>query len=146
MEEAKLIVLTQLLAFFGSLFVVIISELFKNKYLVPRNELKGLRVKVSETLIKNACYYCNPQNYDELTEKGRSAYLEASKELRLLSAEVTSFSVLYENKTINKISSTNIKDAGTLLMGLSNSLYRYSDDASVINTKNEEKIKELLKL
>ena len=131
----------------GSVAAVLIFELIKNKIFAPRDEFKKLRRKVNSTLIMYARYYSNPANLDRptMSDRTREDYIVASAEVRKMAVDVISFADERKMKACCGIAVKDIREAGMLLIGLSNSFFSTGDKSERDYTKKRvEDIKRLL--
>ena len=146
MEEAS----TTALATIGSIAAVLIFEVIKGCFFVPRNEFKKLRRKVNSTLSMFACYYTNQIDCARASAKEIELYSSASKTMRELSVELMAFADDVSGKKCCGVPVADISEAADLLMGLSNSFFTpYNCPEMAENRANHEmrkKIRELLRI
>ena len=141
--------LSTILATAGSVVAVLVFELIKNRILAPRDEFRKLQRRTNSTLSMYAHYYSNPVNktIPMVSEKTQEDYINAATELRRLAVDVTAFADERKREKCCGIEVKNIREAGSLLIGLSNNFFTISDCLERdYNQKRADDIKKLLGL
>ena len=138
------------MAIVGSVAAVLIFEVIKGRFFIPRDEFRKLRKKVNSTLSMFACYYTNQIDLARASAKEVEIYNSASKTMRELSVELMAFADDVASKKCCGVPVADISDAAALLMGLSNSFFTPYDCPEMAdneeNNKTRKKIRELLKI
>lgn len=142
MEDAQ-VVLTNILSVFSGVAVVYISEVLRQKYIVPKEKLRKLKEETSIVLVNEADYYSNPGIHYG-TEYTKTLAVDSSRTVRKMGAKLRSFSTELKDKGIGGISKKDIVDASGLLIRISNSYW--NEDLCVSNNEDADTIKKLLKL
>ena len=131
--------------------VFALSEWLKEIWLIPLQEYKKIRAKVSYMLTIYACYYSNPIDIADTNGKLPDDYECASKELRKTAAELRA---LIETLSWCKIGIPKkqiIYVASANLIGISNGMqtpYNVKDSSTMAehNQENVDTAKKLLKI
>ena len=111
------------LATLGSVAAVLIFEIIKNIFFVPRDDFRKLRRKVNGTLIMFACYYTNQIDFVNASAKEGECYHSASKSMREVAVDLMAFADDFRDKKCCGVPVSDIVEAASLLMGLSNNFF-----------------------
>jgi len=136
----------------SGVLIYVIYDIIKGMFIIPRQEYKVLKQKVSYTLTMLASYYSNPIDLKGSTQEQTQPYRNAAIEMRVVASELRSF---IEKKSWLRFGipcNDDVYEASKLLIGLSNSFFTAygtgdCDIAQIeINEKRVHKVRELLKL
>lgn len=83
--------LTIFVTVISGVLVFALSEWLKEIWLTPLQNYKKLKAKVSWSLTMYACFYSNPVNSSDETERFTDDYRNAQIELRYLASELRAF-------------------------------------------------------
>lgn len=136
------LIASQFIATMGGVAVVFIVDLISNAIFKTKEKLFLIIEEISIVLNNEAKYYSNPINTCGLSKNMYDEYKHSSNEVRRVASKLLSFSQLYNRIYFSKITINDVKDAGSLLIGVSNG---YFDDRNVfLNDEKAKKAKELL--
>lgn len=138
------------LATLGSVAAVLIFEIIKNIFFVPRDDFRKLRRKVNGTLIMFACYYTNQLDFVNASAKEIECYHSASKSMREVAVDLRAFVDDFRGRKCCGVPVSDIVEAASLLMGLSNNFFTPSNSLEEMdnhyNDNLRHKIMKLLKI
>lgn len=135
------------LATLGSVAAVVIFEFIKDGFFSKRSEFKRLRRKVSSTLYMYAPYYSNPIDRESSKAKVVERYDNASDSVRELAVELMAFANEIKIKISCPVPVSDILNAASLLIGLSNSFFTpYHFPERSESKENREMCKEIKRL
>jgi hypothetical protein len=141
---------TYILTVGGGVLVFVFCECIKEIWLMPLQEYKKIKSRVSYTLAMYANLYYNPIPYEQPANKIPDNYEQASIELRKLASELGAFieTLSWVKPSIPK--KGNLYDASSNLFALSSGLFVLKNvdmyEYIEYNGKREERIYTLLKI
>lgn len=131
----------------SGVLVFVLCEWLKEVWLSPLQEYKKLKAKVSKTLIVHAQYYGNP--ISSVSQKSEE-YAKASSEMREVASDVRAFAEIVPRLHLGMPNAIKIAQAGSELIGLSNSFYVENEETRYkhieYNENRCDKIQNLLGL
>jgi len=136
----------------SGVLVYVIYDVVKEIWIIPLQEYKVIKKKVSYTLTILAAYYANPIDLKELTLDQAKPYREAATNMRVVASELRAFIERISWLRIGIPDKNRIYEASRLLIGLSNSFFTpygmigRSGDQAVRNEDTVHKVRELLNL
>lgn len=138
--------LSTVLATVGSVVAVLVFEVIKNNVFTPRTEFRKMQRNVNGSLALYAHYYDNPIDYKRpmMNERTVEDYIGAAAEVRRLAVEVVAFADERKCKKCCGVKVTDIRKAGNLLIGLSNSFF--SPDANLERDYTRKRVKDIKQL
>lgn len=127
--------------------VFALSEWLKEVWLMPLQEYKKLKSKVSYLLILHAQYYANPIAKLDLRADD---YEKASASIRELAAELAAYAEIVPLFHAGIPNAKSVRKAAAELIGISNGFFVSNEeriiDVSKHNSKACDEVKKLLKL
>ena len=136
----------------SGVLIYVIYDIIKGMFIIPRQEYKVLKQKVSYTLTMLASYYSNPIDLKGSTQEQTQPYRNAAIEMRVVASELRSFIEITSMLRFGIPSNNDIYEASESLIGLSNSFFtaygKGDCDTDLIerNQKIIPNVRELLKL
>lgn len=131
----------------SGVLVFALCECLKEIWLMPLQNYKKLRGKVSQSLTLYACYYCNPVDIVDSNNELPDDYKAASKALRALASELRAFLEILSWCRFGIPSKKKLYTVSAELIGLSNSMcLPYNDRRIEQIMERERNIRRLLKI
>ena len=139
------------IAVVSGVLVFIIGEVLRDIWLMPLQEYKSLKSKISFALTYYAMYYANPIDSATCAEDLGRTYREASHEIRKLSSELRGFIETLSWIKLGIPQKENLYEASQYLIGLSNGFFcpynsHTQHSTSEENLRQVKKIKNALKI
>ncbi|SFS77212.1 hypothetical protein [Paenibacillus sp. BC26] len=140
----------------GGLIVFFLSQIMLKYLIEPLSDYRKLRAQVSHQLIYYAYFYANPTEFNDANRQNEKLVTdlnEVSKSFRKLASELIGvinvipfFSTLSFCRLIPK--RADVMEASSHLIGLSNSIWKYSPDNDQLkdNLKSRSEIIRLLQI
>lgn len=134
-------------AAFGGILLFIVSQWITELFIMPYEDFKILKSRVTSTLIMYDNLFSNPENtLDQVPELFVQNRVDAASEIRKVGSDVCGFQERVGMIHPGIVSRDSLKEASAALIGLSNNIINSSDKSYDHKERYVKKVRELLVL